>query len=480
MEESLNLDPAVSTSLWSHLLTVGGFLLAIFAMARLLSERRQPGNLLAWLFGILLIPYICVPLYLLFGGRKIARIAARKITLPPGRHDLPPIDESIRNDPVAHTILTNGAGPAVTGNTVRLLTDGEEAYAELVAAIASARESIHITTFILGRDDTGRRIIQLLAARAAQGVKVRLLLDSLGCIFVSRRFLRPLTDAGGEVARFMSMLPLSPRSSANLRNHRKLAIFDGRTAFVGGHNLAREYMGASPWAKRWTDLGAIIRGPGAFQLNEVFLADWCFASGQDHDRLARETNPESMHPVGDSALHVVASGPDIKGDPLYEGIIAMVQTARRSIWVVTPYFIPDEVLLRMLVVQARAGRDVTLIVPAKSNHPVTDAARRPYLRDLMGAGARVLLFQPGMLHAKAVIVDDRIGLIGSANFDMRSLFVNFEIGVVLYSPAEVGRLRMWAGDLVRRCEAQHPKRLKRRGVFGNIAEDLSRLLAPLL
>ncbi len=480
MNETLHLDPAVSTSIWSHLLTVGGFVLAIFAMARLLSERRQPGNLLAWLFGILLIPYVCVPLYLLLGGRKIARIAARKVTLPAGRHDLPPIDEAIRNDPVAQTILTNGAGPAVTGNTVRLITSGEQAFDELAQAIAAARESIHVTTFILGRDDTGRRIVQLLAERAAAGVKVRLLLDSLGCIFVSRRFLKPLTDAGGEVARFMSMLPLSPRSSANLRNHRKLAIFDGVTAFIGGHNLAREYMGAAPWAKRWTDLGAMIRGPGALQLNEVFIADWCFASGQDHDRLSKETNPVSMQSAGDSALHVVASGPDIKGDPLYEGIIAMVQTARRSIWVVTPYFIPDEVLLRMLVVQARAGRDVTLIVPAKSNHPVTDAARRPYLRDLLAAGARVLFFQPGMLHAKTVIVDDRIGLIGSANFDMRSLFVNFEIGVVLYGASEVNQLRVWAGDLVRRCEAQHPRRLKRRGLFGNIAEDLSRLLAPLL
>ncbi len=480
MDETLTLDPAVSTSIWSHLLTVGGFLLAIFTLARLLSERRQPGNVLAWLFGILLIPYLVVPLYLMFGGRKIARIAARKSAMSTGSHKLPPIAESILNGPVCQTIVTNGSGQAAPGNKVRLITTGEQAFAELKSSIAAATHSIHITTFILGRDETGRELIRLLAARAAEGIKVRLLLDSLGCFFVPKSFLSPLTDAGGEVARFMTMLPLAPRSSANLRNHRKIAIFDHQKAIIGGHNLAREYMGSAPWNRRWTDLGAVIEGPAAVQLNGVFLADWCFASGQDQSVLEQEVPEDATKACGDSALHVVASGPDIKGDALYEGIIAMVQAARRNIWVVTPYFIPDEVLLRILVVQARAGRDVTLIIPAKSNHPVTDAARRPYLRDLLEAGARVMLYRPGMLHAKAIIVDDHIGLIGSANFDMRSLFVNFEIGVVLYSESEVNQLRIWAGDLVRHCEAQQPQRLKRRGLFGNIAEDISRLLAPLL
>lgn len=475
-----SLETAVTTSLWSHLLTVGGFLLAIFALARLLSERRQPSNVLAWLLGIVLFPYIGVPLYLMFGGRKTTRIAARKVHVLLGRSDLPPLSQVVRHHPVAHTIVTNGAGPAASGNLVRLITDGQQAFHELAKGIREARYSVHITTFILGRDETGRALVQLLAERAAAGVKVRLLLDALGCFFVPRSFLKPLIDAGGEVTRFMPMLPLMPRSSAHLRNHRKIAVFDQHTAIIGGHNLAREYMGARAWPRRWTDLAAVITGPAAALLNQVFVADWCFASGQDERTFTAETNPEAVRTEGTSELHVVASGPDVDGDPLYEGIIAMVQAAKRSIWVVTPYFIPDEVLLRMLVVQARAGRDVTLIIPAKSNHPVTDAARRPYLRDLVAAGARVLLHRPGMLHAKAIIVDDTMGLIGSANFDMRSLFVNFEIGVVLYSEADVNHLRSWAGELVRGCEVMESIRLKRRGGLGNLAEDLSRLLAPLL
>jgi cardiolipin synthase len=158
----------------------------------------------------------------------------------------------------------------------------------------------------------------------------------------------------------------------------------------------------------------------------------------------------------------------------------MIQEAETSVWIITPYFIPDEVLQSSLLVKARAGKDVTLIVPRRSNHKITDYARRQYLRELHEAGARVLLYDPGMLHAKAMIVDDRIGLFGSANFDLRSLFVNFEVGISVYSRPDVEEMRRWAGALVRDCQAFVPREGKPRRLLSSIAEDLSRLLAPLL
>ena len=522
----LEIDPdVVTTSLWSHLLTVGGVLLALFALARLLGERRQPGNTLAWLMGIILVPYVGVPLYLLVGGRKIRRLARRKrrIRLP-----VPPearAGAATLAHPVAQAIRTNGAGDPVGGNTVRLLLDGEDAFAELERRILAARHTIHIATFILARDGVGRRLVQLLARRAREGVKVRLQLDALGCFFSSGRFVDPLRQAGGEVATFLPVVPLSGRGSANLRNHRKIAVFDRETTLVGGHNLAREYLGPQPWRKRWTDLGAVITGPAAAQLDEVFLADWTFATGRAPET---ETHPSSQNIVTEntepqhgvhgvpsaesdsfpsgssdsppppcplcpssvpsvtkmsaftSELQIVASGPDVSGDPLYEGILSMIQEAKRSIWIVTPYFIPDEVLLRSLIVKARAGRDVTLILPARSNHPITDLARRSFLRQLVRAGARVLAYQPRMLHAKTIIVDDSLALVGSANVDMRSLFVNFEIGVVLHTPTDVHPLRAWAGELTRHCQPLTLADLKRRRMPFNFLEDLSRLLTPLL
>jgi cardiolipin synthase A/B len=240
-------------------------------------------------------------------------------------------------------------------------------------------------------------------------------------------------------------------------------------------------MGPGRFAKRFEDFGAIVQGPAAALLNEVFIADWCFATRQSPDRLHGEIPLEQItQPRGTTELQVVASGPDVPGDPLYEGIVSMIQEANESIWIVTPYFIPDEVLLRSLIVKARAGRDVTVITPKSSNHPVADFARRHYLRELQRAGANVLLFSPGMLHSKAMIVDDEVALFGSPNFDLRSLFVNFEIGVLVHSKQEIVAIKTWAMELAVRCHPPKPERKKRFRIIGNVIEDLSRLLAPLL
>lgn len=464
-----------------HLLTIGGFLLAFFLVARLLAEKRQPGNTFAWLLVIILIPYVGVPLYLLFGGRKLKRLIARKSRLTPILSDsTAPIDLAAPLQPTVQTINASGAYPPTGGNHVHLVATGEEMYATLTQQIRAAKHSISITTFILGRDETGRKIVKLLAARAREGVKVRLLVDAVGSAFTSRRFVQPIRDAGGEVARFLPVIHIAFRSTANLRNHRKIAIFDQHTAIIGGHNIAREYMGSSPWRKRWRDFGAVISGPAVPLLNEVFLADWAFASGSSLDTLRKETVPGARRSEGTSSLQVVVSGPDVTGDPLYEGIISMVQEAHSSIWIITPYFIPDEVLLRSLMVKARAGVEVTLIVPEHSNHPVTDYARRHYIRELRKAGANIMLFGPGMMHSKAIIIDERMGMLGSANFDLRSLFVNFEIGVVLYSATDVAAMKAWARELLESCREPKKERRKRFRIIGNVIEDLCRLLAPLL
>jgi cardiolipin synthase len=462
--------------------TLAGFLLAFFLVARLMSEKRAPANTFAWLLTIILLPYLGVPLFLLFGGRKLRRLTEQKMRLLPKLSSIGPDNlPTYADTPIAHTVMASGASAPAAGNRLTLLTTGEEAFGALEAGIRQATQSIHITTFILGRDDTGRKIVKLLADRARAGVKVRLLLDSVGCMFLSRRFVRPIKQAGGEVVWFMPVLPFTSRGSANLRNHRKIAVFDHRKAMVGGHNIASEYMGPTPLRKRFNDFGAQIDGPAAALLNEIFLADWCFASRQSPDPIRAEISGDfATRRSGESELQVVASGPDVPGDPLYEGILAMIQEAKKNIWIVTPYFLPDEVLLRSLMVKAHAGCQVTLFLPARSNHPVTDLARRHYVRELRGTGAKIWLYQPGMLHSKAMIIDDRVALFGSANFDPRSLFVNFEVGVVGYTPSDVAAIKRWVDGLLPSCREATAEQLKSRPIFGNIMEDVSRLLAPLL
>lgn len=463
---------------FSHLLTIGGFLLAVFLIARLMSEKKQPGNTVAWLLVIILIPYIGVPLYLIFGGRKLRRLLAKKKHLFPS---LPAdtIPGSCSELSVARAITSGGGSPPVGGNSITLLTTGENAYHTLEKGILEAKQCIHITTFIVGRDEVGRAIVKLLAQRAREGIKVRFLIDSVGGMFLHRSFFRKITAAGGEVYWFMPVLPFTSRGSANLRNHRKIAIFDHNIAIVGGHNIAREYMGPTPHHKRWADFGARIEGPAAAMLNDIFIADWCFAGRQDPEAI-KATPPRTPILNANAELQVIASGPDVEGDPFYDGLVTMIQSAEKSIRIITPYFIPDEVLMRILMIKARTGRDVMLILPAKSNHPVTDFARKHYVRELFQAGVRVMLYTPGMLHSKATIVDDRIAIFGSANFDLRSLFVNFEVGVVVHSEKEVLEISAWAESLLPSCIDATEMKSRQPRFLNGIAEDLSRLIAPLL
>ncbi|MDI1335651.1 MAG: phospholipase D-like domain-containing protein [Lacunisphaera sp.] len=460
-----------------HLLTVVGFLLAFFAIARLMSERKQPGNTFAWLLAIAFIPYVSVPLFLLFGGRKVRKLAAGKAPLRPV---LPDTAHGPSADTFAARVLTlNGACPPVGGNRVSFLSTGEESFEKLERGIREAKHSIHIMTFILGRDAVGKRFVKLLAQRAREGVKVRVLLDALGCFWSSRGFCDPIREAGGEVVRFMPVMPLATPASANLRNHRKIAIFDHEVAALGGRNVALEYMGPVPLKRRFRDFGGIIEGPAVRALEEIFLADWAFASGQPLARLQKELPEKLPAAAGGSEVQIVASGPDVAGDALYEGILSLVQQAERSVWIVTPYFIPDEVLFRSLLVQARAGIDVRIVVPAKSNHPITDLARRHFLRGLQAAGAKVLLYQPGMNHAKMLLVDEQTGLFGSANMDLRSLFLNFEVGAVTYSPSEAKAMAKWMHEVFDLSKPMLERRQKPR-LIPTIGEEIARLLAPLL
>ncbi|HEY1793670.1 MAG TPA: cardiolipin synthase [Opitutaceae bacterium] len=471
------VDRFVPGGFVAHLSTIVGFLLAIFFFARLMRERRAPANTFAWLLVVVFIPWLGVPLYLFLGGRKLRRLVANKKALLPVVPAICLSDTKSVFAPVAKTVEGAGGFAPVAGNRVRLLVTGEEDFAELERQILAAKRSIHIATFILGSDATGRRIVELLAKRAAEGIKVRLLLDALGCLLTSRRFVEPVRRAGGEVGRFMPVLPFTSRGSANLRSHRKIAIFDGATAIIGGRNIAGEYMGAAPSPKRWRDFGAVIEGPCAVVLGEVFIADWCFVTRQAPEDIRVDAHAAGAPVRGTSELQVVASGPDVPGDPLYEGIVAMIQQAEHDIWVVTPYFIPDEVIQRSLIVKARAGCRVTLIMPAQSNHPVTDFARRNFTRELVRAGANVRLYMPGMLHAKAVVIDDRVALFGSPNFDLRSLFVNFEVGVFVYTEPEVAAIKAWVADILTSCV---PPTVRKRSLLVSVAEDLCGLLAPIL
>ena len=456
-----------------------GFLLALLFLANLLSQKRAPSSTMAWLLVILFLPYVGVPLYLMLGGRKMNRMARRKARVYVRDPSPPASASSSQVDRLLHTM---GVPPARAGNRVQLLADGQEAYRVLERILEEARSTIHITTYILGRDGVGRELIALLARRAASGVTVRLLLDDLGSWRVGRRFLGPLLQAGGRVAFFMPVLHLPFRGRTNLRNHRKLVVADGQVGITGGMNLAFPYMGPDPGPGYWRDLSVLVEGPAAADLEELFFSDWAFATGEelgDHspgDPLSSRADPPDPDPDRSDVIQVVASGPDVADDPLYESLLTLLFSARDRVWIVTPYFVPDETLARALTLAARRGVDLRLVLPERSNHLSADLARGSYVRELHLAGGKVLLYQPEMLHAKAVVVDETLAVIGSANMDNRSLFLNYEVALLLHGRDRVVQVADWARSLFPACQPYHP----RGGWARPLAENVVRLVSPLL
>jgi cardiolipin synthase len=461
--------------LYQHIETLLGFFLAVILLARVFREHERPSTSIAWFWVIVVVPYIGVPAYLLFGGRKLRHQADRKKKLY-ARDQNPPSQDSQHRSETERILVWSGLPAAQEGNDVRLLANGVDAYSALLEMIENAEKSIHVMSFILGRDPVGREIIDRLCKKAQSGVQVRLLLDALGSYRNRGRFLAPLLHAGGQVGIFMPMLPLHRKWSANLRNHRKIAIVDGQTAMMGGMNLASEYMGPTPDPARWIDADFLVRGSAVHDLADIFNQDWHFATGQqlagfDHSPHTAKQFPSNVR------AQVVASGPDVEGDPFYDAVLSTLYDAKERIWIVTPYFVPDDGLFRALMLQSRLGYDVRIVLPARSNHWITDLARGRYLRQLQQSGVRVFIHPTRMIHAKLIVIDGDIAISGSANLDMRSFYLNYEVAMFLYSSAMVEQVAHWIGALIHECRVAPTSR---PGHLRQWGEDLAWLASPLL
>ncbi len=451
----------------SHFSMIAGVVMTVLIVPRMLRQRRSAASTIAWLLAIVLIPWLGFPAYLVLGGRKLGRAAMLKpklgsdelaAQLPPGQAGADKLLQSY------------GLPSARSGNRFALCPDGVALYERFIETIEGANKRIHMASFILHPDPVGRAIIEALARRARSGVEVRLLLDGVGSFHTSRRSLDPLIRAGGEAAFFLPVR-LAHFTRANMRNHRKMLIADDRKAVAGGANVAVEYMGPTPDPKRWRDLSFLLEGPAVADYAALFAADWEFVTGR------RVEPPSAPSPgAGDAVVQVAPSGPDVPGDPVYAAIVSAAFAARRRLWIVTPYFIPPDGLAEALALAAHRGVDVRVYVPDPSNHLIADLARGQPLRDAAAAGVSVIRFIGGMVHAKILIVDDGLAMVGSVNIDPRSLFLNFEATAIVYGAAEVGAVASW-------IETLHDKTQK--GVlpvsqFRDSIEGVARMLDPLL
>lgn len=449
-----------------------GFFLAFILLVRLPRQQNSTSTTIAWVLVIFLLPYLGVPLYLFLGGRKVRKMIQRKRNIEPSANSR---SEELYTADNPFFTSNNAIFPPRRAYDTQLIGKGDDAFRILMETIYHAQQSIYITTFILGDDPTGKAIVAALAHRARHGVSVHLLLDALGSRSIGHSFFEEFKNSGGQYAFFMPMLrhPFM-RGRANLRNHRKMAIIDSRIALIGGMNLSENYMGSST-GKLWKDLSYMVEGDVVADLCTVFKSDWEFAANSP---APIEYKLVGTNRIGQPSIKVqlVPSGPDIEGDPLHDAILTAIFSAKKRVWIVTPYFIPDEMVIKALCVAARRNIDVSIIVPRWSNHRFADFVRRSYLRHCARNGVKVYLYEQGMIHGKVILIDDGLSILGSMNMDMRSFFLNYEIALFIESESTAHDLTEWIQPLMRNCRQSD----KPVHIIVESIEGIAQLLAPLL
>ncbi|MES2436011.1 MAG: phospholipase D-like domain-containing protein [Pseudomonadota bacterium] len=443
----------------SHFLVVLGVVLVGLAMLFVVQQRRSPQSAAAWLLFFLLLPYVAIPVFLVLGFRK------QSARFPPIRFG-PIYHATPTPQPVAKALQAFGIPHASDGNNLALHFEPSEARAALFRCIAQAQSRLDITFYLVDDDASGGAFIEALIKRAQAGVAVRVILDRLGALHRPKAALQRLRAAGGEVRYFSPFLHRVGNGHLNLRNHRKMVIADLAEVWAGGRNIGDAYLVEG---QDWIDLSFGLHGPAVQSYIDAFEADWDVI-GAAHGALIAQGAA-----TGTVTAQLVPSGPDTPDDPLHDALVCAIHRAERSIWLTTPYFLPTEALLQALATAARRGVDVRIMLPQTSNQWVADLARGAYLRDLHAAGCVILRLRQGMLHAKAGMIDD-LAWVGSANFDIRSMLLNFESALMLYDAATVSALRDWFSGMEPLCAQGVVKpSLPRRFI-----EGIFRLGAPIL
>lgn len=363
-------------------------------------------------------------------------------------------------------------------NEVELFTDGHELFKSLFHALKKAKNSINIEYYMFRDDKLGQIFKELLIEKAHEGVKIYIVYDDMGCFGNHPSFFNDLREAGIEVSCFFrSYIPFIKRRT-NYRNHRKIIIIDGMTAYLGGFNIGTEYLGLKKKFGYWRDTHLKIQGSSASLINLQFLLDCRFATGHDLS-LAMPYMPFSKA-AGKIGMQIVSSGPDSRYASIYNGFIKMIHSARHSIYIQTPYFIPDEGIMTALKLAVLSGVDVRIMIPNKPDHIFVYWATYSHVGELIETGARIYTYENGFLHAKTIVIDEEICSVGTANFDIRSFKLNFEINAFIYNAEFSQHLAEVFMDDLKLCKELTPLLYTNRSLLIKLKESLSRLISPIL
>lgn len=467
----------------------------ILAIMVVFFQRKEPKSVWAWLLILYFIPIIGFVFYLMAGtdmhkkrmfrtkeveDRISEAIRAQENDLKSSSLELINPNLGGFEDLIYYNLESMGAMLS-DNNNLTVYTDGNEKFEALLEDMKQAKEYIHIQYYIIKNDVLFERIRDVLLEKAAQGVEVRILYDAMGCRSVKHSYWRRLRDAGIMTAEFFPAFLRRFHLRMNYRNHRKIVVIDGRIGYVGGFNIGKEYIGLDPKFGYWRDTHLKIEGLAVISLQLRFILDWNYAAKENLLKTGKYLELQHHKKTKHScAMQIIYSGPDTRLQNIHNNYLRLIAKAEKHIYIQTPYFIPDEAILNALVVAAYSGIEVNVMIPCKPDHPFVYWATYSYIGDLVAAGAKCYTYQNGFLHAKGVIIDGKAMCYGTANMDIRSFQLNFEVNAVIYSEREALKMEEKFQEDLRHCRQITRDVYARRNLIIRIKEQFCRLLSPVL
>lgn len=465
----------------------------LFAILLVFFERRNPTSTWLWLMVLTFLPGVGFLLYL-FIGQDLSKKKLFKIKEEEDYcfRDLALVQEKQMNkdeyryrDPnytkyedLIKMHLISSESFFTQDNNVEIFFDGEDKFKALLESILNAKHYIHLQYYIFKSDGLGKKVIEALCKKAQEGVEVKLLVDGMGGRKLRKKYINQLIESGAEFGIFFP--PFVPLVSLriNYRNHRKICIIDGREAFVGGFNVGDEYIGLSKKFGYWRDTHIKIKGSAISSLQWRFFLDWRFATGKEITRCQTYLAEDGF--LGNTGIQIVTSGPDSKWPSIKDGYLKMISNAREKVFIETPYFIPDDSIFEALKLAGLSGLDVRVMIPCKPDHPFVYWASMSYIGELLQAGVKFYTYEKGFLHSKVVLMDDFVSSVGTANLDIRSFKLNFEVNAFLYDESINLKLTDKFLNDLQFCKEITLEEYNNRSKIVKIKESVSRLLSPIL
>lgn len=479
----------------TSLLTVSVYVVnLLFALVVIFISRKSPSSTWAWLFVLFFLPIIGFALYLLLGRNlqkkhfvrwhaiqqeeTIEIFHEQKTALEEGTYEFPNAITK-KHSPLIKMNVDYNHALLSSKNDVKIFSEGKDKFRSVIEDIENAKQSIHIQYYIYKMDDVGKSIYNALIKKAQEGIEVKMIYDDLGSRKLRIKHFKKLTEAGGQVVAFFSsyLKLLNPR--INFRNHRKLIIIDGRIGYIGGFNVGNEYACLDDEIGYWRDTHLRIEGNSVYNMQAHFLFDWHQARNEELSEIEQRYFP-SFTVDAHTPVQIVSSGPDTDFESIKNSYIRMILSAKKYVYIQSPYFVPDEAFLHAIQIAASSGVDVRIMTPEKTDHPFVYGANSAYGGDLLEHGGRVYRYTKGFLHAKMLVIDDEVATIGTANIDVRSFSLNFEINAILYDEALAIKCReLFETDIKDSFELTIEK-YEHRKTWTKIRESVSRLLSPIL